>query len=79
MAIASLIIGIVLIISILSPLFSPLVTPIPMRLIGIVGLILAILALRKNKRLRIAIAGMVLNSLAILLFIVLLLLLATGN
>ena len=79
MAIASLIIGIVLIISILSPLFSPLVTPIPMRLIGIVGLILAILASRKNKRLRIAIAGMVLNSLAILLFIVLLLLLATGN
>ena len=79
MAITSLIIGIVLIVSILSPLFSPLVTPIPMRLIGIVGLILAILALRKNKRLRIAIAGMVLNSLAILLFIVLLLLLATGN
>ena len=75
MAIASLIIGIVLIISI----FSPLVTPIPMRLIGIVGLILAILALRKNQRPRIAIAGIVLNSLAILLFIVLLLLLATGN
>ena len=79
MAITSLIIGIVLIVSILSPLFSPLVTPIPMRLIGIVGLILAILALRKNKRPRIAIAGIVLNTLAILLFIVLLLLLATGN
>jgi hypothetical protein len=79
MAITSLIIGIVLIVSILSPIFSPLVTPIPMRLIGIIGLILAILALRNNKRPRIAIAGIVLNSLAMLLFIVLLLLLATGN
>jgi hypothetical protein len=78
MAIASLIIGIVLILSVFSALFSPIGGAIPIRLIGIVGLVLAILALRKKTRRRIAIAGIVLNSLAILCFITQLLLLATG-
>jgi len=50
----------------------------PIRLIGIVGLVLAILALRKKMRRRIAIAGIVLNSLAILFFITQLVLLAAG-
>ena len=78
MAITSLIIGIVLIVSVFSPLFSPIGAAIPIRLIGIIGLVLAILALRKEARRRIAIAGIVLNSLSILWFIVQLLLLATS-
>jgi hypothetical protein len=77
-AIASLIIGVVLILSIFSALFLPIGRAIPIRLIGILGLVLAILAFKKKARRRIAIAGIVLNSLAILCFITQLLLLATG-
>jgi len=73
MAISSLIIGIVLILSVF-----PAGGGMPIRLIGIVGLVLAILALRKKMRRRIAIAGIVLNSLAILFFITQLVLLAAG-
>ena len=77
MVIASLIIGIVLVTGVFFPTF-PLGAPIA-RLIGIAGLAFAILALRQKSSRRIAIASIVLNSLAILLFIVQLLLLATGN
>ena len=73
MAISSLIIGIVLILSVF-----PAGGGMPIRLIGIVGLVLAILALRKKMRRRIAISGIVLNSLAILFFITQLVLLAAG-
>ena len=69
MAIASLIIGIILIISVFSLLFSPIGAAIPIRPIGIVGLVLAILALRKKARRRIAVTGIVLDFLLILWFI----------
>ncbi len=74
MAIASLIIGIFIILSVF-----PAGGGMPIRLIGIIGLVLAILALRKKTKRRIAIVGLALNSLAILFFITQLILLATGT
>ena len=84
MAIASLIIGITLFLNECFLVFFRIGVPIPFGLfsnlvIGIVGLVLAILAIRKETRRRIAIAGIVLNSLAILWFTTRLLLLATGT
>jgi hypothetical protein len=79
MAIASLIIGSIAFLNALS-LYAPLVLPYPIPRviydlfilsppIGIVGLSLGILAVIRKKRGRIAIAGIVLNSIPILFVI----------